>query len=333
MPQLATLTRQPNQSVRFDNLDLNLLRVFEALMEERSATRAGSRLGLTQSAISHALNRLRYVLKDELFVRGPEGMQPTERAAEIAPRLRHGLLQLQLALSPSEFIPEQTDRRFTIACTEYAGAVIIPPLIARLRREAPHASLGILPSNQGVAETLRCGRADLAIGSFRRFPDWFESETLLLETRVWCLGAENPAASELTLERLARLPHLVIAATGEDERAIEGYVVDHGLERLVTRSDAGVLQGALAARGLRRDIAVTTPHFLAALAAVNNSDIAALLPRRLATAFVGIYRLALFDPPYESPPFEVMSLWHRENGDQPAIAWLRQLLREVAAEL
>ncbi|MGE0257665.1 MAG: LysR family transcriptional regulator [Alphaproteobacteria bacterium] len=334
MPQLATLTRQPNQSVRFDSLDLNLLRVFEALMEERSATRAGSRLGLTQSAISHALNRLRYVLKDELFVRGPEGMQPTERAAEIAPRLRHGLLQLQLALSPSEFIPETTDRRFTIACTEYAGAVIVPPLIARLRREAPHASLSILPSNQGVAEILRCGRADLAIGSFRRFPDWFESETLLQETRIWCLGADNPAATgKLTLERLAQLPHLVIAATGEDERAIEGYVVDHGLERLVTRSDAGVLQGALAARGLRREIAVTTPHFLAALAAVNHSDIAALLPRRLAISFVGLYRLALFDPPYESPPFEVMSLWHRENGDQPAIAWLRQLLREVVAEL
>jgi DNA-binding transcriptional LysR family regulator len=334
MPQLATLTRQPNQTVRFDSLDLNLLRVFEALMEERSATRAGSRLGLTQSAISHALNRLRYVLKDELFVRGPDGMQPTERAAEIAPRLRQGLLQLQLALAPSEFVPEQTDRRFTIACTEYAGAVLIPPLIARLRHEAPHASLSILPSNQGVAETLRCGRADLAIGSFRRFPEWFESERLLRENRVWVLSADNPAASgKLTLERLAELPHLVVAATGEDERAIEGYVVDHGLERMVTRSDAGVLQGALAARGLRRDIAVTMPHFLAALASVSQSDIAALLPRRLAIAFKDCYRLALFDLPYEAPSFEVMSLWHRENGDQPAIAWLRQVVREVAAEL
>jgi DNA-binding transcriptional LysR family regulator len=334
MPQLATSIRQPSQSVRFDNLDLNLLRVFEALMEERSATRAGSRLGLTQSAISHALNRLRYVLKDELFVRGPDGMQPTERAADIAPRLRQGLLQLQLALAPSEFVPERTDRRFTIACTEYAGAVIIPALIARLRQEAPHASLSILPSNQGVAETLRCGRADLAIGSFRRFPDWFESETLLRETRVWVLSADHPAAGgDLTLECLAELPHLVVAATGEDERAIEGYVVDHGLERLVTRSDAGVLQGALAARGLRREIAVTTPQFLAALAAVSQSDIAALLPRRLAASFVGRYRLALFEPPYESPTFEVMSLWHRENGDQPAIAWLRKVLREVAAEL
>jgi DNA-binding transcriptional LysR family regulator len=93
------------------------------------------------------------------------------------------------------------------------------------------------------------------------------------------------------------------------------------------------LAGALAARGLRRNVAVTTPHFLSALAAVSQSDMAALLPRRLATAFMGRYRLVLFEPPYSSPPFEVMSLWHREHGDQPAIVWLRQLLREVAAEL
>jgi DNA-binding transcriptional LysR family regulator len=212
--------------------------------------------------------------------------------------------------------------------------VLLPGLIARFRADAPHASLNVLPSNLGVAETLRSGRADLAIGSFRRAPEWCASEPLLQETRVWLIRADHPAAGEeLTLERLAALPHLVIAATGEDERAIEGYVVDHGLERLVTRSDAGVLQGALAARGLRREIAVMTPHFLAALAAVSRSDIAALLPRRLAAAFIGRYRLALFDPPYQSPPFEVMSLWHRENGDQPAIAWLRKVLREVAAEL
>src|SRR5260370_32823663 len=105
------------QTIHFNSLDLNLLRVFEALIEERSATRAGSRLGLTQSAISHALNRLRYVLKDELFVRTPDGMQPTYRTAQIAPRLRPGLLQLQLALAPSEFSPQPTNPRFTITST------------------------------------------------------------------------------------------------------------------------------------------------------------------------------------------------------------------------
>src|ERR1700742_681948 len=99
------------------NLDLNLLRVLDVLLEERSVTRAGERLGLTQSAISHALNRLRYALADDLFLRGPDGMRPTERASQIAPRLRQGLLQLQLALVPSDFVPAETIRRFVVTCT------------------------------------------------------------------------------------------------------------------------------------------------------------------------------------------------------------------------
>ena len=321
-------------AVHFNALDLNLLRVFDALIEERSVTRAGERLGLTQSAISHALNRLRYVLDDELFVRGPEGMRPTPRAAEMAPRLRQGLLHLQHALTPADFAPAQSDRRFTMICGEYVGTVLMPVLIARLRATAPNAEFRIRPSNMGVTEALLAGRADLAIGSFRRLPEWFGCEPLFRETRVWVVGAGHPAAwRELTLERLAGLPHLLISATGEDEHAVAGYVVDHGLERLVMRSEVGLLQGALAARGLSRVVGLTTPHFLAALAVVSQSDMAAPLPRRLATAFAGAYRLKLFEPPYPSPAFEIMALWHREHGSDPAIQWLRNVVREVAAEL
>lgn len=165
-------------NIHFGALDLNLLRVFDALIEERSVTRAGERLGLTQSAISHALSRLRYVLDDDLFVRGAEGMQPTRRASEIAPRLRQGLLQLQLALTPADFVPEQTSRRFTVICGEYVGAIFVPALVARLREAAPRAEIRIRPSNRGVAEPLVAGRADLAIGSFRRVPEWFAAERL-----------------------------------------------------------------------------------------------------------------------------------------------------------
>ncbi|HEV2098355.1 MAG TPA: LysR family transcriptional regulator [Stellaceae bacterium] len=321
-------------AVHFNALDLNLLRVFDALIEERSVTRAGERLGLTQSAISHALNRLRYVLEDDLFVRGPEGMQPSPRATEIAPRLRQGLLHLQRALTPADFVPAQTNRHFTVTCGEYVGTVLVPALIARLRAEAPNAEFRIRPSNTGVTEALLAGRADLAIGSFRRIPEWFEHEKLFSETRVWVVAADHPAAwQELTLERLAELPHLIISAVGEDEHAVAGYVVDHGLERLVTRSEVGLLQGALAARGLRRIVGLTTPHFLAALAIVSRSDMAAPLPRRLATTFAGAYRLKMFEPPYPSPAFDVMALWHREHGSDPAVHWLRNTVRKVAAEL
>ena len=141
-------------------------------------------------------------------------MRPTPRAAEIAPRLREGLLQLQLALGPTEFVPEQTERRFTIACGEYVGTVLVPGFIARVRTLAPNAELRIRPSNMGVTEALLAGRIDLAIGSFRRVPEPFVCETLFQETRVWVLSADHPAADgELTLERLASLSHLIISAT------------------------------------------------------------------------------------------------------------------------
>ncbi|HZT87789.1 MAG TPA: LysR family transcriptional regulator [Stellaceae bacterium] len=319
--------------IHLHKLDLNLLRVFDMLVEECSVTRAGERLGLTQSAISHALNRLRYVFKDDLFVRGPEGMRPTARAAEIAPRVHQALLQLRMALAPGAFNPATTERRFTIACTEYVGAILMPGFVARLRLDAPRAELRILPSNKGVTEALRAGRADVALGSFRRIPDWLRHEPLFTDTRVWVLSADHPLADrELNLERLAELPHLVSSATGEDESAVEGYVLDNGLERLVTRSDAEVLR-AFAEQGLRRSVALTTPHFLAAVSIVSCSDVAAVLPRRLAEVFADAYRLKLFDPPYPVRPFEVMSLWHRQYGDQPAVAWLRRVLREVASEL
>jgi DNA-binding transcriptional LysR family regulator len=210
----------------------------------------------------------------------------------------------------------------------------MPVLIARVRALAPNAELRIRPSNMGVAEALLAGRVDLAIGSFRRVPAVLISEPLFQETRVWALSADHPAAGEeLTLERLASLSHLIISATGEDEHAVNGYVSDHGLERLVTRSEVGLLEGALATRGLRRMIGLTTPHFLAALAVVSQSDMAAPLPRRLASAFADRYRLKLFEPPYPSPPFDIMGLWRRDHSDEPAIAWLCGVMREVAASM
>src|ERR1700743_1673789 len=125
----------------FHTIDLNLLRLFDALAEEPSVTCAGARLGLTQSAVSHALNRLRHILQDELFIRGPDGMRPTARAEEIAPRLRQGLQQLQNALAPETFIPADTQRRFIVAAASYTCTVLMPGVVARLRQAAPAAEL------------------------------------------------------------------------------------------------------------------------------------------------------------------------------------------------
>src|SRR5689334_10634989 len=125
------------------NLDLNLLRVLDVLLEERSVTRTGARLGLTQSAVSHALNRLRYMLDDELFVRGPSGMQPTPRATEMGPQVHAALNQLHAALEPADFAPTTSDRRFTVMAGAYACAILVPPLVSRMAAEAPMAELVI----------------------------------------------------------------------------------------------------------------------------------------------------------------------------------------------
>ena len=124
-------------------LDLNLLKVFDALYEERSVTRAAHRLGLTQSAVSHALNRLRYTMADELFVRGPSGMRATPRAAEIGPRIREGLLQLGAALSPGVFTASDTERSFTVAAGSYACALLLPDVLKTIRDVAPSASVKV----------------------------------------------------------------------------------------------------------------------------------------------------------------------------------------------
>ncbi len=319
--------------IQFTSLDLNLLRVFDALTEEHSVTRAGARLGLTPSAVSHALNRLRYLLKDALFVRGPAGMQPTPRAAEIGPGLRQGLLQLQRALAPTEFEPASTDRQFTVICGDYVSTVLLPGVMARLRVEAPTAELRIRPSGSHIVEDLDAGRADLALGGFGRVPDRFASEFLFADTMVWTLRADHPFAGKaLTLERLVELQHLIVAP-GEDDSAVDGVVVDHGLERLVLRDDAGAFADAMATRNLKRRISLTVPNGLAAPTIVAESDIAALLPRRIALAYADRYRLKLFAPPYASPPFEILALWHTSLGEQPALVWLRSLFQSVAAEL
>lgn len=319
----------------FASLDLNLLRVFDALMAERNVTRAGARLHLTQSAISHALNRLRVMLGDELFVRGTDGMQPTARAAEIGPRLSQALNHMQLALAPAAFDPKTTDRCFTVGATDYFSALLLPEITARLRAEAPHAELRVRAIDDiDIVEELDTGRMDVVTGAFGRIPERFAQEPLYRDEMVWVLRTDHPAAGRpLTLDVIAGLPHLSIALAGNVSEAIDGFITQHGLERRVIACNRGGVDRMLAERGLSRRNHVTVPHFLAVPRILEHSDLIALLPRRLAARFTGAYPLTLIAPPHDCASFEVMALWHARLGARADVTWFRALLREIAGAL
>jgi DNA-binding transcriptional LysR family regulator len=320
--------------IHFQALDLNLLRLFDALAEERSVTRAGARLGLTQSAVSHALNRLRHALQDELFVRGPDGMRPTARAQEMAPKLRQGLDQLQLALAPAAFAPAETQRRFLIAAGAYICTVLMPGVVERLRQEAPGAELRLTRTGPTLGDDLLSGRIDLVVGGFGRAGGLFARETLFTESMIWALRADHPAAQgrTLPLDCLADLAHVIIT-TGEPGQAVEGRSHDSGLERRVIWDDGGAFESAMSRAGWRRTIGVTVQDAQSALAIVSRSDMVALAPRRLARLLAGQYRLKLFDPPYAAAPTAIETLWRRDLSDSPPLDWLRSSLRAAAAEL
>src|SRR4051794_16016697 len=158
--------RMPIPRVKLGAIDLNLLVVFDAVMQEQNVTRAGQRLGLSQPAMSHALSRLRHMLKDDLFVRTPEGMIPTPRAESLAPPLRNALSEMQLALEPTAFDPAASDRRFVLTLNNYAAVVIASPLVAAVSAVAPAVQLDLRPGGTlDVGEQLDRGDLDLSLGN------------------------------------------------------------------------------------------------------------------------------------------------------------------------
>lgn len=312
------------------NIDLNLLRILDVMLEENSVTRTGLRLGLTQSAVSHALNRLRYMLDDDLFVRGPHGMQPTSRAAEMGPQVHAALSQLSAALAPSSFNPATSDRRFTIMAGVFVSAVLAPSLVNRMAKASPQVDLVLADLAADVVDRLDARRADFAVGAVISAPDRFAYETLVTETLAWVVRTGNPLLERniIDLEALVSVPHIVISRSPSDPPADA-----EGRRTVVSRAtweDTGRFEALLGDAGLTRHVGVTVPDAYAALAIASRTDMATLIPRRLAQRSAQSGLLKLIEPPYESPPVDVTLLYLRERTADPAIAWMLEMIREVA---
>jgi DNA-binding transcriptional LysR family regulator len=293
--------------------DLNLLTVFDAVMQERSVTRAGDRLGLSQPAVSHALGRLRHVLKDELFVRTPEGMVPTPRAEQLAGPLHRALTDMQLALEPETFVPEETSRQFAVSVNNYAAVILVPPLIGAVVAAAPSLRLDLRPSGaRDVTALLDRGELDLAVGNFNDAGERFAAAPLLEDTFVLAMRPDHPALAErLTPDGLARLRYLDVSSSGEEPSFLDEWYATHQLTR---------------------HVAHRAPR-LSAAAILAATDMVAVLSGRLAETWTKLYGLSVCPMPLPSPVIRTGMLWHRRFDNQPAHRWLRNLVRGIAAEI
>ena len=289
-------------------LDLTLLLVFLGLLRYRKAASVARELGLTQSAISQALRRLRDVFEDELFLRRPHGMEPTATALALEAPIADAVNALRGALSATRsFDPATASGVIRLAAMHAEQAVLIPNLFARLRLLAPGMTLSILPTGRAEAvQALKDDRADFALGFFRDIPD-ICSRRLLYRENYSVAGRPDvlTEAPDISLDDYCSADHLLTAPGGGKR----GVVDDH-----------------LAKIGRERKVLLSFPAFLPALAATAESGTLLTLPSRVAHQFARQFGLVTALPPLELPSFPVSVLWHRRNENDPRTQWLKSQL-------
>lgn len=294
-------------------LDLTLLLVFLGLVRHRKALDVAVELGLTQSAISQSLKRLRDIFGDELFLRRPHGMEPTATALALEAPVTAAVDALRGALGVArDFDAATATGLVRIAALDAEQAVLIPPLVARLRQLAPGLTLSVLPLGRGAAmDALSEGRADLVLGYVWDLPEAISGEPIYEES---FLVAGRP-------EALPRAPHISI----DDYCAADHVLISPGGDL------RGVVDDQLEAMGRSRRVILGLPAFLPALAAAAVSSALVTLPTRVAQAFAAGFGLVTAEPPIPVRRFPVSVFWHRRNETDPKTIWFRQLIREVSS--
>jgi DNA-binding transcriptional LysR family regulator len=300
---------------RLAGVDLNLLVALDALLHEANVTTAGRRIGLSQPSTSHALARLRDLMADPLLVREGRTLRRTALGERLAPEVQRLLADVEATLLGSRaFAPHEAKRTFRLATNDYCGAVVLPGLIERVRREAPGASLEV-HVHQGPAPVreLARGALDLSLGTFLEVDPSLNTRALFDEGFVCLLREGHPRVpGQLTLARYVELEHLLVSAPG------------YGL---------GIVDQELERRGLRRRVAVRVPFFLIAPAIVASSDLIVTLPARLAAFAPPLPRLATHPVPLALARFPVQQVWHAGADRDPASIWLRAQVEEAARAL
>ncbi len=294
------------------DLDLNLLVVFDALLRERSVTRAAQDVGLTQGAMSHALNRLRAFFEDPLFVKMPHGMMPTPKGEQLGATISEVIAAIrQNVVAEAHFDPLTAQRTFVLCMTDMGELVFLPPLIQRLRKMAPRCTLrSVQVPLEQIESLLSSGDADLALGSIHAAPEGLFQQQLFMHSFVTLVSVRNRKIGKtLTRAQFETMPQIVVSLTG---RASAAY------------------DSALDAYGIQRNIYLTTPHFLAVPHLIDaQPDLIATVPLELGSVFSRLGTVRIVPTPVALPPFALRQHWHSRFNADPANVWLRHLIKET----
>jgi DNA-binding transcriptional LysR family regulator len=293
-------------------IDLNLLVVLDALLDERNVTRAAVRLGYTQPTVSAMLRRLRDLFADPLFIRAQRGLIATPYAEALAEPLKRLLADSRRLVAPNVFEPESATVKFTVSTNDYMQRTLLVPFIEVLRTEAREIQLAIAqPIIEGLSDALARGRIDMAITVPEFATPDLKSRLLYRERYVVAVRSKHPLArrAKMTVRELCGFDHILVSPTNA--------------------SFVGPADRALAKLKQRRVVRYSVPSFLLVPDLLQVDDLVAVVPSRLISAQQK--RLVVLAPPIEIPRFDVIAVWHPRVHDESAHKWLRTRLAEMAA--
>jgi DNA-binding transcriptional LysR family regulator len=295
------------------DLDLNLLRVFDAVLREKGVTAAAARLELTQPAVSNALGRLRAVFGDALFVRTPSGMEPTPFARGVAEPVRQALALLDSALAHGPgFEPTSATRAFRFYMSDLGQVEFLPPLVERVQRLAPNVRLEAVSFDlEHIADGLGSGALDLAIGFLPALGPPVQRKFLFRDPYVCLMREDHPAGANLTRKKFVEASHVLVTYRGGGHRVIE-----EALERA----------------GVARRIALRVPHFTIVPMVLERTDLILTLPARVGRVYERRGRLRQLPVPISIAPAEVAVHWHERFNADPGNRWLREQVIELFSD-
>lgn len=300
--------------INLARIDLNLLVLFEAVLEERHVARAAQRLHVSPSAVSHGLGRLRELMRDPLFLRQPRGVVPTARARELAAPVADILERARQVISSAEgFDPRKSVRRFVIGAPDAVTSVLLPGVLNRLQNEAPGIDLAarnLAGQFEPALTELDHRTLDVALLPMPQVPARFMTRTLFdMEDFVVVRRAGHPIGNKVTLAKYCAASHVVVSHSGDPD---------------------GLVNRALAKRGLTRRVALTVSGFMQAMAMVAESDLLGAMPRRFVARYGARYKLIACETPVPLATEAVLAVAPQAAASDSGLVWLLDLLERVA---